>query len=818
MILGDTDSVKEAIENHVVYGSKMGFCSRFISFTSELQIALSFGMLLFLILCDFFIYVGGWLLRIIYAKGTAFKECDVIKLDKNYLRDTLMSDKMARARSKRSDEVLVKSVVQIKDYKVLKITCGSCKQILNPMNPDDVNLFPSCEEMKDVINNGALKSEALSGANKRLFRIKIGSSCWVAHPPRPNYSLDNPVLYGTELVSMAFHEFMCCCMYRVLCPDNTPKSVLYTFDLHYEAEEIGNRDSFNWAFILMEDFHFIDEHRLLSETNTYDNIVKEMNIKFYASDLLLCNWDCINGRLTADSALYGFSRDEKTVFRVRCDRALGCTYPEDLEKEEEKTFFPFICDVSEMNNWLKKTFAINNGCSIQQFMYLFDKRNTEDLEVIANFFSEFIQYKGEPSNGWPPFDCTEFQKINNEDSVLKRLKERVESIKQLLPFVRIKHLDNCAHPCPRDGHDVVAAEAGGRKIMCLLGGNDGKTPLSDVWLYYRDTNKWEEICEFPHGGMYSFTATLLHDRYIFVFGGQRKGGFSNDTLLFDIQRRKWIDISISTSLPEKRCRHAAIALSKSKIIVVGGYGNKGKLSSVWEADIQIAGDNEMVCEVSWLQIKGLKKGIHRHFVFQGKAKCDIYILAGFGQSLMKIRTLPLSGEERSITTFGCPLKNQSMGGLSAVHDPIDNCVYVFGGDSAEQRNDGDRTFGTSGKTGYSCSVRVLKITKDSRGNNEFTWSSVKEYDMLEEKYRLQGFVSRSLCFFRDNRILLFGGRKQDDFTDELIEFRIHRKLEEDKTELLESMKRINSIIQNSDNQTELRDYLKELLHDFSILE
>ena len=169
------------------------------------------------------------------------KDTEVKRLDKEYLRSVL-TEKDAMARSRRSDEVLV--------YR--GTGCAKLLEI-NLENPGERILAPGFEGIdRDKfpleIEKLPRALTAIGGSNKRMFRVDIGGNKFIALLPRPNYCLEKKVLFGDELVKLAKHQFSILCCYR-FSGAPVPPAALYIFQL---STSIPKR-TYASACILMED-------------------------------------------------------------------------------------------------------------------------------------------------------------------------------------------------------------------------------------------------------------------------------------------------------------------------------------------------------------------------------------------------------------------------------------------------------------------------------------------------------------------------------------------------------------------------------------
>ena len=147
----------------------------------------------------------------------------MVPLDKAYLR-RILTEEDAVQRSKRSDEVLVFKDIRcarLLDKKINKVT-----RILHPnYEEQDKAIFPN------ITTESSIESiEMMAGPNKGLFRILVDGKRWVARLPRPNYDLEQAVLFDDELVQLCRYQYTILCAYRLLGAP-VPRCALYIFQV-----------------------------------------------------------------------------------------------------------------------------------------------------------------------------------------------------------------------------------------------------------------------------------------------------------------------------------------------------------------------------------------------------------------------------------------------------------------------------------------------------------------------------------------------------------------------------------------------------------
>jgi N-acetylneuraminic acid mutarotase len=109
--------------------------------------------------------------------------------------------------------------------------------------------------------------------------------------------------------------------------------------------------------------------------------------------------------------------------------------------------------------------------------------------------------------------------------------------------------------------------------LYVLGGRQGKLPVSSFEVYDFETAKWRCLPDIPTKRVF---ALYTHsDSHIFSVGGlnqDARQGFTDVTEIFDIDKETWI-----TGAPMLTKRgDFAVAFQSGRLIVAGGLGNEGK--------------------------------------------------------------------------------------------------------------------------------------------------------------------------------------------------------------------------------------------------
>jgi len=215
----------DRFEDHIKNGSTPGFEGGYISFTSELNVALAWG---------------GCLSPIAVVDIAELKSGSYCRFDKEYLRRGI-EDKTAKSYSRRAHEVLVGSEIKTTQYCILKVEINSCERILSKgFEEIDNDNFPTNEEIRNMFQNDKNYSyikKQIGGSNKRIFKIIINNKNYIIHTPRPNYSLDNDQLFDEELTDLGYHNFVQFTAYRIFDEKHIPKCAYYTVHLSYNYKD-----------------------------------------------------------------------------------------------------------------------------------------------------------------------------------------------------------------------------------------------------------------------------------------------------------------------------------------------------------------------------------------------------------------------------------------------------------------------------------------------------------------------------------------------------------------------------------------------------
>jgi hypothetical protein len=414
----------------------------------------------------------------------------------------------------------------------------------------------------------ALKPEnliSISGANQRFFEIEMNDGRrFIVHPSRPNYCLESSILFGDELVKLCKCEFTNYGTYRAISPDSVPKCAMYTCNLQYELDD--SVVTFPWPILVFEHFGFCD----LKKEDLFDTA-----LDLFAPDILLGNWACREDeeKLTKGSeAIYARRSSDDGIIRVSVDRALGCTYPEDRQKNKQAlSGCEFDDDPHDMIN------ALRNDDSSR---WLYGGLRKKDVdEIFMKILQDGALYEKicsiidvSSNGGWPPFYGL---KNHHGKNVHEILLDRIEKITNQFPYYKMKYAQSInrsiMEPLARDGH-VAQAYNG---YMYIFGGNSAKGALNDIWKLNTQNKSWTMIDKrIPGDGRYSFTGNIYKDRYLILFGGEKRVNQQTDEIFaFDLSTETFVGITEMGTRPTRRCRHASYISQKSEIVITGGYND-----------------------------------------------------------------------------------------------------------------------------------------------------------------------------------------------------------------------------------------------------
>ena len=431
-------------------------------------------------------------------------------------------------------------------------------------------------------------------------------------------------------------------------------------------------NKFKWVLILFEEF-------AMNNDKKSDNEFEDYILNIAAVDLILGNWmphnkPYYNGRIGPRYVLFGV------------DRSLGCIYPEDkLKLKENVTIIPFGNELKllwEEIKKKKKKKKFNNIDDVTLWQHIMDLKLYPGSQQSLNLL-ELFDLIEVPSF----FDCKHLKET---------MKERLFNLMQILPYYPIEfELLDLNIPCGRDGHCAVSTIE--HNAMFVLGGNSVNGPLNDCWkLNLTSSHKyvWTKMNNFPKKKKrYSFTADVFNDSHIIIFGGgDEKNFFFNDIQVYNIEKNCWdvCDQNNDNKCPPQRCRHSSILVyfsqNESKLFIFGGYGSahkKKKMNDIWSISLSLNEHNVLI-KSNWKHEGNLLRSGHKMHSFIIGSK--VYLIGGFGRSLMKIQAFDImTNKVTLVTTTGLTLdkkdfsKSKSLVGFGMIHDKCESRILLFGG-------------------------------------------------------------------------------------------------------------------------------------------
>ena len=106
-------------------------------------------------------------------------------------------------------------------------------------------------------------------------------------------------------------------------------------------------------------------------------------------------------------------------------------------------------------------------------------------------------------------------------------------------------------------------------VGAMTGGYPTEPPLENIWLYYPETDKWEEGPEIPEGRRRGSAGAVLYNDKIYLIGGIEYGHTSGTSNYFDSYDLKTGEWEIHTRAPHIRDHFAAIVVD-DRLYCIGG--------------------------------------------------------------------------------------------------------------------------------------------------------------------------------------------------------------------------------------------------------
>ncbi|KAH7345779.1 galactose oxidase [Rhizoctonia solani] len=144
-------------------------------------------------------------------------------------------------------------------------------------------------------------------------------------------------------------------------------------------------------------------------------------------------------------------------------------------------------------------------------------------------------------------------------------------------------------------HSMTRVES----TIWIFGGTDESDSRDDVYTLDTETFVWgkpKTTGDQPPASR-AHTATLVHDRYIFIVGGGQDFVYYDTVHIFDTLTHKWSKPDIQGERPMARRAHTA-CLYNGRLVIFGGGNGTVALNDVWAMDITVPFD-----KLRWEQIK-----------------------------------------------------------------------------------------------------------------------------------------------------------------------------------------------------------------------
>ena len=136
-------------------------------------------------------------------------------------------------------------------------------------------------------------------------------------------------------------------------------------------------------------------------------------------------------------------------------------------------------------------------------------------------------------------------------------------------------------PSARFGHSAVWAEGIG---MVVFAGQRGTDFFRDLWAYDPVQGQWSEL---PSRGSapkprYGSCMIVAPDGRIQISHGFTSQGRFDDTRAYDLETKRWTDITPAGRRPGERCLHDCFTSSSGQMVLYGGQDNSSSaLGDLW---------------------------------------------------------------------------------------------------------------------------------------------------------------------------------------------------------------------------------------------
>lgn len=138
-------------------------------------------------------------------------------------------------------------------------------------------------------------------------------------------------------------------------------------------------------------------------------------------------------------------------------------------------------------------------------------------------------------------------------------------------------------PSPRDAHAAVVHD----QWMYVFGGYDSKRYLNDFHRFHFDTTTWGGVtfgggAPSPRGGH----TAVVHGGEMLVFGGCDGWNYFNDLYKFAFETENWLPVRVTGTAPGARSAPATVVHeSQSMMYVFGGYDGGRSLNDLFRFDL-----------------------------------------------------------------------------------------------------------------------------------------------------------------------------------------------------------------------------------------
>ena len=125
--------------------------------------------------------------------------------------------------------------------------------------------------------------------------------------------------------------------------------------------------------------------------------------------------------------------------------------------------------------------------------------------------------------------------------------------------------------------------------LLLFGGRQSGAGLNDLWAFDIEEGQWREMeadgAPDPRWGHVAIFDSSR--RQMVVFSGQRSGGFFNDTWVFDTASREWAEVTPGGDIPAPRYGSCLGYDSEGDLFYIShGFTNSGRFDDTWTFNLE----------------------------------------------------------------------------------------------------------------------------------------------------------------------------------------------------------------------------------------